>query len=61
MATATIGIVPVACLVARAAVVLNATMISGLRLTNLAASSRNRSELPSAYRRLMARLFPPCT
>jgi hypothetical protein len=43
MATATIGIVSVACLAGSAAVVLNATMISGLRLTISAACSRSRS------------------
>ena len=46
MATATIGIVPVSCLAGRAAVVLNATMISGLRLTNSAASSAKLIRTP---------------
>jgi len=55
MATATIGIVPVACLAGRAAVVLNATMISGLRLTNSAASSRSRSEQIDSCRNRLVR------
>ena len=54
----TMGIVPVSCLAAPTATVLDVTMMSTLRRTRSAARSRRRSSRPSAYRYSMTMFFP---